>query len=84
MRWCGLQLCHAVADPAHIQDVGRTGRFIAELAAELFDEGADPVRVTGVRTAPHLADQQVVAHYPPHVFRKYAQKVVLPGSRGRG
>ena len=33
-------LVHAVADPAHVEDVGGAIRFNAELAAEILHEGA--------------------------------------------
>ena len=43
-------------DPVHVLDVGRPGRVITELSAQLLDKGTDPVRVTRVRPIPDLED----------------------------
>ena len=51
---------HAVADPALVDDVGRVGRVVAELAPELLHEGAHQLRIAVVPPAPHVAQQGVV------------------------
>ena len=55
---------HAVADPALGHDVGRPRRVVAQLAAELLDEGAHQLHVAGLPPAPHLAQQRVVEVAP--------------------
>ena len=59
-----LRLVHAVADAALVEDVGRLGRVVAELVAEVLDDGAQAIGVAGVQPAPHLAQQGVRGHHP--------------------
>ena len=51
---------HAVADPAFIEDVGRVGRVVSELAPEALDDGPHELGVSMAPPTPDLAQQRIV------------------------
>ena len=67
----------AVAEAAHVGDVGRIVRVVAELPPKTLDDGPHESRVAEAAPAPDLAQQGVVGSDPPHAERKHAQHLVF-------
>ena len=74
----GARPGHAVADAAHVEDPGRVRRVVAELLAELLDEGAHDLGVAVAPPGPDPVQQRLGGRDPSGVDREDAQQLVVP------
>ena len=61
---------HAVADAAHVEDPGRVRRVVAELLAELLDEGAHDLGVAVAPPGPDPVQQRLGGRDPSGVSER--------------
>ena len=69
----------AVADAVLVEDIGGIGGVVAELVAELFDDGAHAIGVVRASVPPHLSEERLRSDHASPVEREDAQQVELGG-----
>ena len=69
----------AVADAVLVEDIGGVGGGVAELVAELLDDGAHAIGVVRAPAPPHLSEERLRSDHASPVEREDAQQVELGG-----